>query len=252
MFLKSLLVGLWVTWAIIDEQTFQFQTTRPLITGTVVGLILGDLRTGLAVGATVELMFLAAVFVGTAVPPDPTVSCAIATAFAIITGQGTNIAVATALPVALIGQVVTTLQLSIINVFFIHRGDKYAAEADFRKLTLMNVAPLLLNLIFYGLPVFLAVYYGPTYVAPYINMIPAKVIQGLAAGGGMIGAVGFALLLSSIKTTYLWPYFLLGFITSAYLKVNILGVGIFAVAAVALHSYFTESKNKDPQTNDIS
>jgi len=243
MFIEALLVALWVTWAIIDEQTFQFQTTRPLVTGMAVGLILGDLKTGLLVGATVELMFLATVFVGTAVPPDPTVSCAIATAFAIMTGKGTDIAVATALPVALIGQVVTTLQLSIVNVFFIHRGDRYASEANFKKLTLMNTLPLLLNLLFYGLPTFLAVYYGPTYVTPYIEMIPDKIIQGFAVGGGMIGAVGFALLLNSIQATHLWPYFLIGFIVSAYLGINILGIGLIAVALVTLHSYYTEGKD---------
>lgn len=38
-FVTALLVGLWVTWAIIDEQTLQLQTTRPIITGPVVGLI---------------------------------------------------------------------------------------------------------------------------------------------------------------------------------------------------------------------
>ena len=86
-FVTALLVGLWVTWAIIDEQTLQLQTTRPIITGPVVGLICGDLQTGLIVGATVELMFLATIFVGTAVPPDPTLSSAIATALAIYSGR---------------------------------------------------------------------------------------------------------------------------------------------------------------------
>ncbi|MCG0275513.1 MAG: PTS sugar transporter subunit IIC [Thermosediminibacteraceae bacterium] len=242
MFLKALLVALWVTWGLIDEQTFQFQTTRPIITGPVVGLILGDVKTGLLVGATVELMFLAVVFVGTAVPPDPTLSSAIATAFAILTGKGADIAVATALPVALIGQVVTTLQYTVVNVFFLHRGDKYAAEGNLRGLTLMNTLPLLMNFIFYGLPAFLAVYYGPTFVKPYIDMIPAKIIQGLAAGGGMIGAVGFALLLKSIKALYLWPYFAIGFIASAYLKINILGIGLLAITAAALHSHFMGSQ----------
>lgn len=237
MLFKALLVALWVTWGLIDEQTFQFQTTRPIVTGTIVGLILGDVKTGLLVGATVELMFLAVVFVGTAVPPDPTLSSAIATAFAILTGKGADIAVATALPVALIGQVVTTLQYTVVNVFFLHRGDHYADEGNFKGLTLMNTLPLLMNLLFYGLPAFLAVYYGPAFVKPYIDMIPAQVIHGLATGGGMIGAVGFALLLRSIKALYLWPYFLIGFMASAYLKVNILGVGLLSLTAAALHSY---------------
>lgn len=61
MLFKALLVALWVTWGLIDEQTIQLQTTRPIITGVVTGLILGDVATGLTVGALVELMFLATV-----------------------------------------------------------------------------------------------------------------------------------------------------------------------------------------------
>ena len=95
LFVQALLVALWVTWAMIDEQTLQLQTTRAIITGTVVGIIMGDLKTGLIVGATVELMFLASVFVGTAVAPDVTLSAAIATAIAVLSGGGTEVAIAT-------------------------------------------------------------------------------------------------------------------------------------------------------------
>ncbi|MCL2619028.1 MAG: PTS sugar transporter subunit IIC [Defluviitaleaceae bacterium] len=243
--IQALLVGLWVTWAIIDEQTLQLQTTRPIITGTVVGIIMGDPLMGLLVGATVELMFLAVVFVGTAVPPDPTLSAAIATALAIATGAGIEVAIATAIPVALIGQAVTTLQFSVVNVFFMHQGDKAAAAGNSKRLMLHNVLPLAMNALFYGLPAFLAVYYGPQFVLPIIEAIPERVIQGLAVGGGMIGAVGFALLLKSIKATHLWPYFLVGFVAMVYLNLNLLGIGLVAVTAASLHAILSRSKSPE-------
>src|SRR5690625_2180207 len=118
--IESILIALWVTWGLIDEQTIQIQTTRPIITGPIVGLILGDVTTGLIVGATVELMFLAVVFVGTAVPPDPTLAAAIATAFAVFAGGEAEVAIASAVPIALIGQVITTVQYSFVNVAFMH------------------------------------------------------------------------------------------------------------------------------------
>ncbi len=244
MFLQALLVALWVTWAIIDEQTFQLQTTRPIVTGMVVGIIMGDLQTGLVVGATVELMFLAVVFVGTAVPPDPTLSAAIATAFACIVGsKGVDVAVATALPIALIGQVVTTLQYSVVNVFFMHMAETRAMKGDTKGVVMCNIFPLLMNAVFYGLPAFLAVYYGSAYVMPIIEAIPAKVISGIAVGGGMIGAVGFALLLTTIKSKAVWPYFLIGFMCATSLGVNLLGLGVVAIICTALHAYFTNAKN---------
>jgi len=239
LLIQSLLVALWVTWGLIDEQSFQLQTTRPIITGPVVGLILGDLTTGLLVGATVEMMFLATVFVGTAVPPDTTMAAAIATAFACFVGGGTEIAVATALPIAVVGGLVTTLQYSVVNVALLHIGDKYAAKADTKGIVFMNRVALAFNALFYGLPTFLAVYFGAEYVTPLINSIPQNVISALGVGGGMIGAVGFAMLLNSVSEKKLWPYFLIGYICAALLGINLLGIGVVMVACVFLHNYFT-------------
>lgn len=235
--LIALLVALWVTWGLIDEQTIQLQTTRPIITGMVVGIIMGDLKTGLIVGATVELMFLAVIFVGTAVPPDPTLAAALATAFAVYAGGGTEVAIATAVPVALIGQIITTIQYSFVNISFMHLGEKYAKEANPKKMLIYNILPLFTNLIFYGLPTFLAIYFGAGYVTSIIDQIPDTLISGLAVGGGMIGAVGFALLLSSVQIGGLWPYFVVGFIFASYLQLNNLGVGILAISLAALHYY---------------
>lgn len=241
MLIKAILVGLWVTWGIIDEQTIQLQTTRPIITGLVVGIIMGDIRTGLIVGATVEMMFLAVVFVGTAVPPDPTLASAIATAFAVFAGGNTELAVATAIPIALIGQTITTLQYSVVNVGLMHWADKAAEKGNMSGIRRANYVALAFNLLFYGLPTFLAVYFGAEFVQPLIAMIPEKIIGGLAVGGGMIGAVGFGLLLSTIKVKKLWPYFIVGYVAAAFLGINMLGIGVIAVAAVALHQVYTGS-----------
>lgn len=235
----SLLIALWVTWGIIDEQTIQLQTTRPIITGPVVGLICGDLQTGLIVGAMVELMFLATVFVGTAVPPDPTLAAAIATAFACAAGGNTDLAVATALPIALIGQIITTLQYTVVNIALLHIADRFVSKGDVRAIAKVNKLALLFNFIFYGVPTFLAVYFGAGYVQAIIDAMPGWLTTGLATGGGMIGAVGFALLLTTITNKRLWPYFVIGYVCASYLGINMLGIGIVAVAAVFLHNYVT-------------
>lgn len=245
MLIKAILVGLWVTWGIIDEQTIQLQTTRPIITGLVVGIIMGDIHTGLIVGATVEMMFLAVVFVGTAVPPDPTLASAIATAFAVFAGGNTELAVATAIPIALIGQTITTLQYSVVNVGLMHWADKAAQKGSMSGVRRANYVALAFNLLFYGLPTFLAVYFGADFVQPLIAMIPEKIISGLAVGGGMIGAVGFGLLLSTIKVKKLWPYFIVGYVAAAFLGINMLGIGVIAVAAVALHQIYTGNKSAE-------
>ena len=126
IFMQALLVAVFVTVAFIDSHTAQTHIFRPVVVGPVVGLIMGDVQTGFTIGVTVELMFLAIVFVGTAVPPNPTISTAIATGIAILGGGGTELAVATALPVSFIGQIAETFQNSVINVFFMHRVERAA------------------------------------------------------------------------------------------------------------------------------
>ena len=233
------MVAVFVTIAFIDSHTTQIHIFRPVVVGPVVGLIMGDVQTGFAVGITVELMFLAVIFVGTAVPPNPTISTAIATGIAILAGGGTDIAVATALPVSFIGQVAETVQNSVINVFFMHRVERAAEKLDTKGIVANNlIFPMAVNALLYGVPTFLAIYFGAAYVQGIIDAIPDKIITGLSVGGNMIGAVGFALLLNSIKAKKFWPFCMLGFFMASYLGINMVGIALLAVICVAMYYYF--------------
>ncbi len=246
LFMQAVLVALFVTVAFIDSHTTQIHIFRPIVVGPVVGLIMGDVSTGFSVGVTVELMFLAVIFVGTAVPPNPTISTAIATGIAILAGGGTDLAVATALPVSFIGQIAETLQNSIINVWFMHRVEKAVEKLDTRGIVLNNfVFPMAVNAILYGVPTFLAIYFGASYVQGIIDAIPDQIITGLSVGGNMIGAVGFALLLGSIKAKKFWPFCLLGFFVASYLSINMVGVAVLAVVCVAMYYYFVIEGEKE-------
>lgn len=244
--IQALLVAVFVTIAFIDAHTLQTHIFRPIVVGPVVGAIMGDVQTGFSVGVIVELMFLAVIFVGTAVPPNPTISTAIATAIAILSGGGVEIAVATALPVSFIGQIAETFQNSVINVWFMHRVDKAVENADTKGIILNNtILPMAMNALLYGVPTFLAVYYGADFVAGIIEAIPSKIITGLTVGGGLIGAVGFALLLASIKNRKMWPFLLLGFVFASYLHVNMIGIAFLALAFCALYFYFVLDKEAE-------
>lgn len=239
LFMQAFLVAVFVTIAFIDSHTTQIHIFRPVVVGPVVGLIMGDVQTGFAVGITVELMFLAVIFVGTAVPPNPTISTAIATGIAILAGGGTDIAVATALPVSFIGQVEETVQNSVINVFFMHRVERAAEKLDTKGIVANNlILPMAVNALLYGVPTFLAIYFGAAYVQGIIDAIPDKIITGLSVGGNMIGAVGFALLLNSIKAKKFWPFCMLGFFMASYLGINMVGIALLAVICVAMYYYF--------------
>lgn len=237
LLMQAVLVAL-VTWlTFFDKYCTQFFTYRPIVIGPIVGLLMGNLQMGLMVGCTIELMFLGQVFVGTALPPEETFSTIIATAFACISGS-TEVALATALPLAILGQMGMYFRNMVLCVWTQHRLEA-AVEKGSKKGIVMNclILPNVFNFVLFAVPVFLAIYLGAGPVEAIIRAIPNVIIDGLTVGGGMIGAVGLALLLKCINVKHIWPYFLIGFFFSSFLNINPIGITIIAVVCVAVAYY---------------
>lgn len=243
--LKALLVS-FVTWlAVMDKDFLSTFFYRPICVGPVIGLIFGNLQCGLEVGVALELMFLAMVYVGTAIPPDEILSCSLATAFACMSGGDAQIGIAMAMPVAIIGEIMRQFRTAILFTWTNMRMEKCIEEGKTPwGITLYAVIiPVIINYLMFGLPVFFAINNGADAVLEFINMIPEKVIAGVSAGGGLIGAVGVALLLQSISVKKMWPFFIVGFFFVAYLGVNMIAVAIIALFCVAIYYVMTESKH---------
>ena len=133
MLLKALLLGLLAGFAIWDGRVFgQHMFDRPIVTGPIVGLILGDVQTGIVMGASLELVMMGIVGIGAATPPDVVAGGILSTAFAIMSGLNMDTAVALSLPIATLAQSVGILDRTI-NTTFLHWADKAAQEGDADK-----------------------------------------------------------------------------------------------------------------------
>lgn len=250
LFMQALLTSI-VTWiGFLDKAFLHTFLYRPIVIGPLLGLVFGDLSMGLQVGVSVELMFLAVIFVGTAIPPDETISAALATALACATGSA-EVGIATALPISFVGQIFRQTRNSTIYEFTQRMVDKAAAEANPRKVVLWtSIIPSVFEYLFFGLPTFVGVYYGASYVQAFIDFIPDWLISGISAGGGLLGAVGVALLLGSVKDKSAWPYFLVGFIFASYLGINMIGIALIAVICVAMNYYADKRKNDETEIDE--
>ncbi|MDY4025619.1 MAG: PTS sugar transporter subunit IIC, partial [Enterococcus avium] len=69
MVLQAFLLGLVAVWGVFDYQMGTLYTFRPITIGPLVGLVLGDLQTGVTIGASLELLFMGAISVGAYIPP---------------------------------------------------------------------------------------------------------------------------------------------------------------------------------------
>lgn len=78
---------------------------QPLVIGLVTGLILGDITSGVRMGAHLQLVFLGVMGIGGTLPPDANTGTLIGTAFAITLKQDIEVALAFAIPVAMLGSV---------------------------------------------------------------------------------------------------------------------------------------------------
>jgi len=236
LFLQALLLALLAGLAQMDSRIFgQNMVDRPLVTGPIVGLILGDFQTGVIVGASLELVWMGIVNIGGATPPDVISGGILGTAFAILAGLDTETAIALAMPIALLAQSLGIL-VRIINTTFNHRADAYAAKGDYKGIEKILWLGALLFFLFAAVPVFLGVFFGADLVANIVDVIPLWLLDGLRRSSGLLPALGIAILMRFIYDKDSAPYLFVGFALSAVLGMSIISIAIIG-AAVAYVTY---------------
>lgn len=215
--------------------------SRPIIMGTLAGLIMGDLQAGIIIGATLELAFLGSFSIGASIPPEVISGSVLGTAFAISTGEGTAIALTLALPIASLVLIVKNIGFLFIMPPLIHKADDYGEDANPRGISLMNFLSGFLGVnLPIGLAVGLSYWFGSSAVQGLLDIIPEFVINGLGIATALLPAYGFALLLNTMINKRNWPFFLLGFILVVYLNMNVTGVALLGgILALILSGYST-------------
>ncbi len=209
---------------------------RPIVVSPVVGLALGNLEAGLTIGATLELVFMGAIQIGAAVPPDILVGAGLGTAFAIMNGSGSDVALALALPIAIVAQSLKVI-VFIIRSSFMETAMRFAKDVNIKGLWALNIGGLLLQSLMYFVVVYLAIGLGSNAVQSLISGIPESIMNGFKVAGGLLPAVGFALLLQPMMNKRNYLYFIFGFALFAYLKLPILAITIFGVVTAYIVCY---------------
>lgn len=209
-FLQVLLVFLVTFVAAIDQFNFLESLWQPIVTGPLIGAILGDVQTGLIVGGTYQLMTIGNMPIGGAQPPNAVIGGILATIVAISLGLEPTVAVATAVPFSLLGQYGVTLIFTLMSPVMTY-ADRAAQEPSPRKIDYMNYLSMAgLGLIF-GIIVVLFFIGGVSYGQQVVSWIPEWLMSGLAAAGGMMRYVGFAILLRVMVSREMWGFYFMGF-----------------------------------------
>lgn len=205
------------------------QFERPIVLAPIVGLILGDLETGVIVGGSFELIFIGAAAIGGAVPPNIVLATVIGTSFAIESGGGAETALLVGVPAAVVASSFELLAKGGSS-FLVHRADSYAQTANGRAITGVVWAGNALHFFAYAVPAFLALYFGQSAVETLTDALSDQANDGLITTASLLPAVGFGILLTVLYNRALFPLFFVGFAVAAYTGFTVVGIVLLAVA----------------------
>lgn len=232
------LVMIWTGLCGIDLFDGLLHFHRPLVSGMVIGFILGDLQTGLVTGATLELILLGAVPVGGAQPPNVVIGGVAGIVLAIASGFEPAAAVGVAIPFAVFMQALITLYFTMF-VPVMHSVDASIEKGNgVRAIVNANFLGMFTLFCMYALVAGL-ITIGGNAAAAQLQRLPQFVMHGLEVSGGMLTAVGLAILLKIMFAPRYAIYLALGFMLVTFFKAPILSVAGIAVVIALIEYYLT-------------
>ena len=236
----------------IDQFSLTETLYRPMVACLIIGLILGDVKTGLVIGGTYELMMIGNMPVGGAQPPNAVLGAIVSMIFAVKAGMDTDAALGAAVVFSMMGQYIVTLVFTVMSGLMAS-ADKAAEEANPAGITKVNVISCCLLGGLFALIAVIA-YVGGVALSTPLQTLATKaswLMGGLGAAGGMMRYVGFAVLLKIMLANDMWGIYLAGFAAAAILG-NIsatAGATLMLVAfigvAIAMYDFNTNIKLKN-------
>lgn len=236
LFLPALIAGIFCFLGAI-ESPFAFGMTggfyilgRPLVAGLIMGLAFGDIKAGVLCGVAVQGVFIANLSTGGTTNSEITYAGYGGIGLAMATGGNPAIAVTLSI---LIGQ---TFGLIFYNTgragysFWNTRAQKAAEELDYDGIRFNHIiGPVITTFLLRAVPVFLAVYFGQPIVDWLLNSIPEKVTDIITILGGVLPALGIAMLMNIvIKEKIHFIFFLVGFALTTFAGLPMIPVVILS------------------------
>lgn len=212
----------------MDNTSWKYDFTKTLVSGVLVGCILGDPVQGAIIGAAIQLPFIAYISAGGAPPTDPGLAGTLGTALAMAAGVKPEAAIAMAVPIGLLGTIIWVLHMTI-DVFFVHMIDKAADEGNMKKAEFLHIVPpQIVALLLGAIPVALGCYFGSGVVTKIITLLDGTPLRTLEVIGGILPAIGIAMNLRAISKPGILMWYILGFIIAVYLNLATMPIAIIA------------------------
>lgn len=222
---------------ILDE----FQFHQPLVACTLIGLVTGHLEAGIILGGTLQMMALGWANIGAAVAPDAalaSVASAILMVIAINGGSDQATAITTAIAVAVplsVAGLFLTMIVRTLAIPVVHAQDAAAAKGNFAAIEAWQIAAICMQGIRIAIPAAALCFIPDEAVMGALNMMPTWLNEGMTIGGGMVAAVGYAMVINMMATNEVWPFFALGFCVAAISELTLIALGVIGISLALIY-----------------
>lgn len=223
---------------VLDE----FHFHQPIIACTLIGLVTGDLAACLVLGGTLQFLALGWANIGAAVAPDAALASVASAIILVLGGQGeagVSSAIAIAVPLAVAGLLLTII-VRTIATGIVHLMDAAAKEGNLRKIDFWHIVGICLQGLRIAIPAALIVAIGAGPVKELLQAMPDWLTDGLAIGGGMVVAVGYAMVINMMATKEVWPFFVIGFVLATIPDITLLGLGGIGLSLALIYLALTK------------
>lgn len=225
---------------ILDE----FHFHQPVIACTLIGLVTGNLLPCLILGGSLQMIALGWANIGAAVAPDAALA-AVASAIILVLGgkgqAGVGSAIAIAVPLAVAGLLLTILCRTLATGI-VHIMDKAAEEGSFRKIDFWQYVAICMQGLRIAIPAAMILAIGAGPVKGLLDAMPTWLTDGLSIGGGMVVAVGYAMVINMMASREVWPFFIIGFCLAAVKELTLIALGGIGISLAIMYLALEGSK----------
>lgn len=243
MLWPALMVGLALTIQKFGDWYGSLGFNRPMVAGTIVGILLGHPAEGNTIGAALELVYLGSISLGGVMPQDFGMGSVFGTAFGILLASKTSVAIALSLPISMLGTLVYQL-FKIWATALVPRFETHLKEHNIRKFNRLWQIQRAVYLFMWFAMGFIGIAVGTNAIKSLVAAIPTPVMNSLTVAAGMLPAVGIALLMITLWNKNLAPWFFLGFAVVAFFKGTMIEVAFVGVCIAVLVAIADLAKSK--------
>lgn len=196
----------------------QILISQPLLACPIIGLVLGDLQTGLLVGTLLQLIWVGKLPVGGSNPSLGTALLGIFTVGLVIIYQGEGIQAGLIPVAAVLGTAIACLgqkgesALNRFNNHLLHWADRLIRQNKFRGLACINGLSLIIIFAFSFLLIFSGTFLGLKVCSFLFGTFTSQFIRGLILTERMLPILGLAVVFKLFVNRKNFAFFLIAFL----------------------------------------